>query len=373
MMFYLDNAATTPLLPEVVQKMTDVLTSVYGNPSSTHQIGRLAKQELAQSRETIAKSINAKADEIIFTSGATESNNAILSFLVEKSTKKHVITTAIEHPSVLNYCQYLETKGYDVTYLPVDNNGIISLEQLKNSVTEQTGVISVMAVNNETGAIQPIAAIAQLAQEKGIYCHSDMVQAYGVLPIDVSELPLDAMSFSAHKIHGPKGVGCLYVKSSHRFNSLFHGGSQEFSKRAGTENLAGISGFATAVANLSVVENNQHYKQLQNHLVTRLTEENIPYVVNGTLDEQYKVPKIINLWFKGIPAQKLLIQLDLNGICVSAGSACSAGSLQPSRVIKEQYPHESERAKQSIRVSFSRLTTVEEIECLVEKLVQFTV
>lgn len=373
MMFYLDNAATTPLLPEVVQKMTEVLTTVYGNPSSTHQLGRLAKQELAQSRDIIAKSINAKSDEIIFTSGATESNNAILSFLVDKSTKKHVITTKIEHPSVLNYCQHLETKGYEVTYLSVNEKGIISLDELKNSVTQQTGVISVMAVNNETGAIQPIKEIAHFAHENGIYCHSDMVQAYGVLPIDVSELPLDAMSFSAHKIHGPKGVGGLYVKSKHHFNSLFHGGSQEFSKRAGTENLAGIAGFSTAVSTLSVVESNRHYKQLQNYLVKRLTEENVQYVVNGTLDEQYKVPKIINLWFKGIPAQKLLIQLDLNGICVSAGSACSAGSLQPSRVIKEQYPNDIERSNESIRVSFSRLTTVEEIECLVEKLVQFTV
>lgn len=372
-MFYLDNAATTPLLPEVVQKMTDVLTTVYGNPSSTHQLGRLAKQELAQSREIIAKSINAKSDEIIFTSGATESNNTILAFLVEKSQKKHIITTKIEHPSVLNYCQYLETKGYDVTYLAVDSNGVISLDELKSSVTKQTGVISVMAVNNETGAIQPVTEIAQFAHENGIYCHSDMVQAYGVLPIDVSELPLDAMSFSAHKVHGPKGVGCLYVRSNHHFNSLFHGGSQEFSKRPGTENLAGIAGFAAAVSSMSVVENNGHYKHLQHHLVTRLTEENVPYVVNGTLDEQYKVPKIINLWFQGIPAQKLLIQLDLSGICVSAGSACSAGSLQPSRVIKEQYPDEIERANQSIRVSFSRLTTIEEIECLVEKLVQFTV
>lgn len=372
-MFYLDNAATTPLLPEVINKMTEVLTKVYGNPSSTHQLGRLAKQELAQARDIVAQSINAKASDIVFTSGATESNNAILSFLVKKSNKKHVITTKIEHPSVLNYCQYLETKGYQVTYLSVDTNGVISLDELKNSVTEQTGVISVMAINNETGAIQPIEEIAAFAYAKGIYCHSDMVQAYGVLPIDVTQLKLDAMSFSAHKIHGPKGVGCLYVQSEHNFSSLFYGGSQESSKRPGTENLAGIAGFAAAVSSLSVVESTAHYKQLQNRLITLLNESRVLYEVNGALDEQYKAPKIINLWFKDIPAQKLLIQLDLSGICVSAGSACSAGSLQPSQVILEQYPTEPKRASESIRISFSRLTTIEAIECLVEKLVQFTV
>lgn len=372
-MFYLDNAATTPLLPEVVDKMTAVLTDVYGNPSSTHQMGRMAKQELSKAREIIARSINAKASDIVFTSGATESNNAILSFLVEKSNKKHVITTKIEHPSVLNYCQYLETQGYQVTYLSVDTNGVISLDELKNSVTEQTGVISVMAVNNETGAIQPLEAVATFAQEKGIYCHSDMVQAYGVLQIDVTTLPLDAMSFSAHKIHGPKGVGCLYVKSEHRFSSLFHGGSQEFSKRPGTENIAGIAGFAMAVSQLSVVESVAHYRQLQHYFIKRLNEVNVPYQLNGSLDEHYKVPKILNLWFKDMPAQKLLIQLDLNGICVSAGSACSAGSLQPSHVLKVQYPQEIERANQSIRVSFSPLTTIEEIEWLVENLARFTV
>lgn len=372
-MFYLDNAATTPLLPEVVDKMTAILKNVYGNPSSTHQLGRLAKQELTQAREIIARSINAKASDIVFTSGATESNNAILSFLVEKSNKKHIITTKIEHPSVLSYCKYLETKGYEVTYLSVDTNGIISLDELKQSISEQTGVISVMAVNNETGAIQPIKEVAKIAQEAGVYCHSDMVQAYGILPIDVTEIPLDAMSFSAHKIHGPKGVGCLYVKSEHSFNSLFYGGSQELSKRPGTENLAGIVGFATAVSQLSLAESALHYTGLQNRLITRLNELNVPYAVNGALDAQYKVPKIINLWFKGVPAQKLLIQLDLNNICVSAGSACSAGSLQPSQVLLEQYPTESYRASESIRLSFSRVTTIDAIECLVEKLAQFTV
>ncbi|QTU83309.1 cysteine desulfurase [Carnobacteriaceae bacterium zg-C25] len=371
-MFYLDNAATTPLLPEVIEAMTHTLKEVYGNPSSINQMGRAAKQQVEKARQVISQSLGAKNNELIFTSGATESNNAALRFLMKHSGKKQLVISAIEHPSVYAYAQSLEKQGFVVSVIGVDERGIIDLEALKNTLTSETGVVSVMMVNNETGAIQPIEAVVRLAKAVGAFVHTDAVQAYGQLPIDVKTLGVDALSVSAHKIHGPKGIGALYICDKLPFESLLIGGSQESQKRAGTENVHNIVGFAKAV---ELLDDHQvaHTTMLQNYLLEELPKNNVRFEVNGSVLPTEKVSKIINLYLPDVQSSKLLIQLDLVGIIVSAGSACSAGSLQPSSVLLEQFPQQPQRASESIRVSFSRFTTQEDVRALVEKLKQFGV
>lgn len=368
-MIYFDNAATTKPLQEVVDTITKVLSVAYGNPSSLYGLGRQAKQQLEQARREIAQSIHANSEDIIFTSGGTESNNFALMALAKATSKKHIVSSCIEHPSVKNVLQQLEKQGYTVTFLPVDNYGRVSVEAVKQAVTDQTAFVSVMSVNNEVGSIQPIQEIAAYLEEKAIPFHTDAVQSYGVLPIDVASTPITALSVSAHKIHGPKGIGFLYLKDAKTYEPLLYGGGQERGLRSGTENLANILGFASAVKALVTVESG-YFEQLQHYLLTALEASGIPFELNGSLDSDKKIAKTVNIWLKK-PAQKLLIQLDLENICVSAGSACSAGSLKASDVLLAMYG-DHERASESIRLSFSRENTVAEIDTFIEKLKRYT-
>lgn len=372
-MIYLDNAATTAVSDTVLDAMLPILKHVYGNPSSIYQFGRLAKQHVEQARQTIANSIHAKPSAIIFTSGGTESNNTALMSLARTTTKKHIISTCIEHPSIKTVLQQLETQGYDVTYLPVNANGCITVQQVKDAITDDTAFVTIMAVNNETGAKQPIEDIALLLHEQHIPFHTDAVQAFGTQSFNMAQTPIAMMSVSSHKIHGPKGIGFLYVNENALFQPFINGGGQESNRRSGTENVANIVGFAKAVELLNVQQRTAHFEQLQQTLLQLLNDKHIAYDVNGSIDLQHKTPKIINLYLKNTTASKLLIQLDLANIMVSAGSACSAGSLQPSAVLLQQYPNQSERARQSIRVSFSEATTIDDIQTFVEKLHKFTV
>lgn len=372
-MIYLDNAATTFMSHDVITEMTHAMQQIGGNPSSTYQLGRRAKKALENARVVMGQSINAQPKDIIFTSGGTESNNTALYALAKQSDKKHIMTTTIEHPSVYEVMKQFEKDGYTITYLPVNEQGQIAVEQVEQALRADTAFVSIMAVNNETGAIQPIRDIALLLQKHNIPFHSDCVQAYGVLPIDVQKTPVTMVSVSSHKIHGPKGVGFLYVNGGQLAYPLLRGGGQEHNRRSGTENIHSIIGFAKAVEQLNIMDNINHFTTLQDTLINGLEMADVPFAINGYLHHDHKTPKIVNLYFKGIPSSKLLIQLDLEGIMVSAGSACSAGSLLPSRVLLEQFPENKERASQSIRISFSKMTTVEEIELLVEKLQKFTV
>lgn len=371
-MIYLDNAATTPLLKEVVEEMTNVLYENYGNPSSVNSVGRVAKQKVEQSRMIVAQSIGATIKEVVFTSGATESNNTAILGLLAQTTKKHIITSSIEHPSVFEVMKRLEKQGYTVTYLPVDTCGCVSVESVKQAITSDTALISVMFVNNETGAIQPIEKIGRLAKENDVYFHVDAVQAYGQLEIDVAALNVDTLSVSAHKIHGPKGIGALYISKDVSLLPLLIGGSQEHNYRAGTENVASIVGFAAAVSQMNCVNNLHWYQELQSFLIEQLNAQKIVFIVNGALDDSKKVSKIVNIWLPNINSSKLLMQLDLAGVVVSAGSACSAGSLQPSRILQKQYPEQPNRASESIRISFSKMTTKQDVLGFVEKLARFT-
>lgn len=372
-MFYLDNAATTQLLPEVIEAMTQTLKENYGNPSSINQLGRVAKKKVEWARNCVARSLGAHPKEIVFTSGATESNNAALQFLLEKSGKKHLVVSAIEHPSVFDYAKKLEQAGYRMSVVGVDERGIVNLSELEQVVTAETGVVSIMSVNNETGAIQPIEDVVRIAQTVGAYVHTDAVQAYGQLALDVKQMGVHALSVSGHKIHGPKGVGALYVSSELSFKAVIIGGAQENGMRAGTENVHNIVGFATAVEQLSVAHNQEHCQQLQGLLLEGLTRLNVPFEVNGSLASAHKIAKIVNVYLPNVSSSKLLIQLDLAGVIVSAGSACSAGSLQPSRILLAQFPTQPQRASASIRVSFSQLTSQKDVRALVEKIAQFSV
>lgn len=372
-MLYFDNAATTQPKQAVISEITRVLSTVYGNPSSTYELGRNAKAELEEARRVIANSINAKPSNIIFTSGGTESNTTALLSLAKSSDRRHIITTNVEHPSIVEVLKQLEKNGFSVTYLPVNNDGVVTVEQVKHAITEETAFVTIMAVNNETGAIQPVFEIAKVLQNGPIKFHTDAVQGFGVLPFDMANSGIDMMSVSGHKVHGPKGVGFLYVSDDVVLNPLIIGGGQERGLRSGTENLHNIVGLAKAVALLDVSQRIAHFKQLQTCLLNGLDEAKVPYVLNGSVNSNYKTPKIVNVYIKGVLSSKLLIQLDLAGIMVSAGSACSAGSLQPSRVLLNQYPNEDIRAKQSIRISFSEMTTVDDVLVLVEKIKVFTV
>lgn len=370
-MIYLDNAATTQPYPEVIEVMEHALSEYYGNPSSTYRLARLAKQQLDEAKNGLARSIQASPDEIILTSGGTEANNTALYALANRCDKKHIVTTSIEHPSVFNVMKDLEQKGFLVTYLTPDETGCITVEQVEHALREDTSFVSVMMVNNETGARQPIASIGELLQGTDILFHTDAVQAYGTVEIDVTNGTVDMLSVSAHKIHGPKGIGFLYVKQGTPFEAYIKGGGQEQNRRSGTENLPAIVGFAKAVEFIDVKNRERHFRQLQETLLAEMDKNGISYLLNGTTSLAKHSPKIVNLWLKGIPSSKLLIQCDLKGIMLSAGSACSAGSLQPSRVIEAIY-QDKQRASESIRLSFSLDITVQDIQTVVETLKGFT-
>ncbi|MBN7275159.1 aminotransferase class V-fold PLP-dependent enzyme [Ligilactobacillus pobuzihii] len=370
---YLDNAGTTPMDPAVIKKMTDTMTATFGNASATNYYGRQARSILDNSRHVIAQSVNAQNDnEIIFTSGGTESDNTAIvgTALARKDLGKHVITTSIEHEAVLKPMHFLETQGFEVTYLPVDQNGEISLEDLKRSLRDDTILVSIMTGNNEVGAKMPIHEIGAIVADSNAWFHTDAVQAYGLLDIDVKKDNIDLLSTSAHKLNGPKMCGFLYCRADHNYESILKGGDQELKRRAGTENIPAIAGFAEAVKlNSSEVkfDHRQNYYGFKHQLVDGLKNNGINVEVNGKFDEG-ELPHVINLWFKHRPADALLTNLDLKGISASAGSACTAGSLEPSHVLTAMYGKGSPRISESLRFSFGAFNTAADIEAVITAL-----
>ena len=366
---YLDHAATTAVDSRVVEKMLPYFSGVYGNASSQHFYGRRAQQALDEARDTIASLLNAKPSEIYFTSGGTEGDNWAMKgiALANQAKGKHIITTVIEHPAMLASCKDLEALGFEVSYLSVDKEGRISLEELKSLIREDTILISCMYANNEIGTIQPIEEIAQIAKEKKVLFFTDAVQAIPYMNIDVKKVGMDAMAISAHKFNGPKGVGVLYVRNGVKIKSILSGGHQERTKRGGTSNVAGAVGLAEALrlSRLNLEENNAKIKMLRDHFVKRVSEE-IPYAhYNG--HRELRVPSNADFSFEFIEGESILFSLDLEGIAVSSGSACSSGSLEPSHVLLAIGVDEA-LAHGSIRFSFGKSNTLEEVDFVVDKL-----
>ena len=366
-MIYLDNAGTTKTSHEVVNAMMPFFEEEYGNASSLHSMGQRAKEHLDSARKIVAECINADAGEIYFTSGGSESDNQAIisaSILGERKGKKHIISSQFEHHAVLHTLQKLEKQGFSVTYLPVYENGIVKIEDLKNAIREDTCLVTIMFANNEIGTIQPIKEIGQICHEKGIIFHTDAVQAVGHVPVDVKEMNIDMLSISGHKFHGPKGVGALYCKKTVLLNKFIEGGAQEKNKRAGTENVAGSIGMATALKNACdhMDENAQKEIKLRDKLITELSK--IPHSsLNG--DWKNRLPNNFNMCFEGIEGESLLLLLDDEGICASSGSACTSGSLDPSHVLLAiGRPHEV--AHGSLRLTLSEYNTEEEIDKVIK-------
>lgn len=366
-MIYLDNAGTTKTSHEVVNAMMPFFEEEYGNASSLHSMGQRAKEHLDSARKIVAECINADAGEIYFTSGGSESDNQAIisaSILGERKGKKHIISSQFEHHAVLHTLEKLEKQGFFVTYLPVYENGIVKIEDLKNAIREDTCLVTIMFANNEIGTIQPIKEIGQICHEKGIIFHTDAVQAVGHIPVDVKEMNIDMLSISGHKFHGPKGVGVLYCKKTVLLNKFIEGGAQEKNKRAGTENVAGIIGMATALKNACdhMDENAQKEIKLRDKLITELSK--IPHSsLNG--DWKNRLPNNFNMCFEGIEGESLLLLLDDEGICASSGSACTSGSLDPSHVLLAiGRPHEV--AHGSLRLTLSEYNTEEEIDKVIK-------
>lgn len=368
-LIYLDNAATTQVYPEVFEEMKPYFTEYYGNPSSVYQFAQESKNKVERAREEIAEMLNAKPEEIYFTGGGSESDNWALVATAETYAKKgkHIITSKIEHHAILHTCEYLESRGYEVTYLDVDENGLIDLEQLKKSIREDTILISIMSANNEIGTIQPIAEIGKIAKEHEIFFHTDAVQAFGHIPIDVEEMQIDMLSASGHKIHGPKGIGFLYIRKNVRIGAFIHGGSQERGKRAGTHNVPGIVGLAAAakIAKENLESNIEYETKLRDYAISRIENE-IPFaVLSGHRTK--RLPNNIHFCFRFIEGESMLILLDQAGICGSSGSACTSGSLDPSHVLLAiGRPHEI--AHGSLRLTLSEKNTKEEINKVVDEL-----
>ncbi|WP_419956075.1 cysteine desulfurase family protein [Neobacillus niacini] len=360
---YLDHAATTPMHPRVIEKMMEVMNNNFGNPSSIHSFGREARHYIDLARETLARSIGAKENEIIFTSGGTEADNMALFGAAESSQHlgKHIITTQIEHHAVLHACERLEKMGYEVTYLPVDDKGVISLNEISRALRDDTILVSIMYGNNEVGTIQPIKEIGELLQTHQALFHTDAVQAYGIEEINVEELNVDLLSVSAHKINGPKGTGFLYVRDKVKLTPRAYGGEQERKRRAGTENVAAIVGFQEAVkiATEERLVKREKYQEFKKILVEKLAAHNIEFSINGLLEKS--MPHVLNLSFPGTNVEAMLVNLDLAGIAVSSGSACTAGSIEPSHVLVAMFGKESDRLINSIRFSFGFNTTEDQI------------
>ncbi|MCE4991880.1 cysteine desulfurase [Staphylococcus haemolyticus] len=366
---YADYAATTPVKPEVIEEMMTIYKSHFGNPSSIHSIGRDARRYLDESRRTVAKLLNAKPSEVIFTSGATESNNTAIKGLVyaNEHLGNHIITTKIEHHSVLHVFEQLEKEGYDVTYLDVDDTGAIDLDQLKEALTNDTILVSIMFVNNEVGTVEPMYDIEDIVSESNALLHVDAVQAIGHLDVNFEDFKMDTLSLTAHKFGGPKGVGVLLVRDKTPIEYSQLGGEQETKRRAGTENLAQIVGLTKALelAHKNRDNNNLHLMQLKELFLVSLQERAIPFEVNGSIVDT--TGHILNLYFPFIDVETLLTLLDLANIYVSSGSACTAGSTTPSHVLAAMYEDE-ERAKHSVRFSFNELTTDQEIKYIVAEI-----
>ena len=366
---YLDNAATTKTRPEVVEAMLPYFTEYYGNPSSVYEFATPSKKAIAEARETIAKSLGAKTNEIYFTAGGSESDNWAIKATAEayESKGKHIITSKIEHHAVLHTCEYLEKRGFEITYLDVDENGTVKLDELKKAIRPDTILISIMFANNEIGTIQPIKEIGEIAKEHGIIFHTDAVQAYAHVPINVDEYHIDILSVSGHKFNGPKGIGFLYIRTGLKLRSFIHGGSQERKRRGGTENVPGIVGMGKAVeiAMANLAERTAYEVELRDYLINRVLSE-VPYVrLNG--HRTNRLPNNANFAFQFIEGESLLIMLDMQCICGSSGSACTSGSLDPSHVLLAiGLPHEI--AHGSLRLTLSEETTKEDIDFTVDEI-----
>ena len=368
-MIYLDNAATTKVADSVVDAMLPYFKEYYGNASSIYQLGAKSKEALDESREYIAGTLGAKTNEIYFTAGGSESDNWAIKATADAYARKgkHIITSAIEHHAVLHTCEYLEKHGYEVTYVGVDENGVIKLDELKAAIRSDTILISVMFANNEIGTIQPIKEIGEIAKEHDILFHTDAVQAYAQVPINVDEMHIDMLSASGHKLNGPKGIGFLYIRKGIKIRSFVHGGQQERGRRAGTENIPGIVGLAAAAKrSFSMLEEKMQKEiELRDYLISRIEAE-IPYCrLNG--DRKKRLPNNVNFSFQFIEGESMLILLDSKGIAASSGSACTSGSLDPSHVLLAiGLPHEI--AHGSLRLTLSEENTKEEMDYVVEQL-----
>ena len=365
----MDNAATTPVKPEVLDAMLPYFTEKFGNPSSIYSISSENKKAITDAREVIAKTINTTPENIYFTAGGSESDNWALKATADAyaSKGKHIITTKIEHHAILHTCEYLETKGFEITYLDVDENGLVKLDELTAAIRPDTILISVMFANNEIGTIEPIAEIGKIAHEHGVLFHTDAVQAYTQVPIDVEAMNIDMMSTSGHKINGPKGIGFLYIRKGVKIKSFIHGGAQERHRRAGTENVTGIIGLAKAaeIATANMKERTAEEIKVRDHLIERIKKE-IPYAkLNG--DRVKRLPNNVNFSFQFVEGESMLILLDSKGICASSGSACTSGSLDPSHVLLAiGLPHEI--AHGSLRLTISDQITMEDADYVVDNL-----
>jgi cysteine desulfurase len=365
---YLDNNATTRVADKVREAMLPYFSDLYGNPSSMHTFGGQVHRNIEVAREQIASLINADPDEVIFTSCGTESDNtAIMSALNSQPDKKHIITTRVEHPAVLNFCKAMHRKGYKITFVPVDKKGVLNLDELINTITEDTAIVSIMYANNESGVIFPLQEIADIVKSRGALLHTDAVQVAGKLHVDVKKLPVDMLSLSGHKMHAPKGVGALYVKRGTRFSSLIVGGHQENGRRGGTENVASIIGFGKA-AELAVEHlksNDSRVAELRDRLETGLIETCPGAKVNG--DPENRLPNTLNISFEYVEGEAILLRLNEFNICASSGSACSSGSLEPSHVLRAMgVPFTLIHG--SVRFSLSRYTTGDDIDFVLDKL-----
>ncbi len=370
-MRYFDHAATTKVKKEVLDKMFPYFVEQYGNPSSLYKLGRIARVGIEEARRNVANLINCDRNEIIFTSGGTESDNTALKGIMhlEKNKGKHMITTKIEHPAILHTCERLEEEGYQITYLNVNKEGIIELEELNNAIRKDTVLLSIMFANNEIGSIQPIEKIGEIADKRGIIFHTDAVQACGNVEIDVKKMKIDMLSLSGHKIGAPKGIGALYVNKSIELKKFIDGGHQERDKRAGTENVPGMIGLGEAckIAKENMEEHIKNLTELRNDYISRIKNEIVDIQINGSMEK--RLPGNSNISFKGVNGNELLMKLDERGICASAGSACSSGSGSPSHVLTA-IGLPSEYAEGTLRVTLGEDNTKEDINYLVESLAE---
>lgn len=369
-LIYLDNAATTKTAPEVLDAMLPYFSEYYGNPSSIYDFAQKSKEAVTKGRQQIADALNTRKEDIYFTAGGSEADNWALKAIFEayKSKGNHIITTKIEHHAILHTCEYLEKeRGAKITYLDVDENGVVRLDELEKAITPETILISVMFANNEIGTIQPIKEIGEIAKEHDILFHTDAVQAFGQIPINVDELHIDMLSASGHKLHGPKGIGFLYIRKGLKLRSFIHGGAQERKRRAGTENVPGIVGLgkAVSIAVETMDERIKHETEVRDYMIEKI-KKTIPYCrLNG--DRTKRLPNNVNFSFQFVEGESLLIMLDMEGICASSGSACTSGSLDPSHVLLAiGLPHEI--AHGSLRMTLSEETTIEDADYVIDKL-----
>ncbi|MBD7913294.1 MULTISPECIES: cysteine desulfurase NifS [Clostridium] len=364
---YMDYAATTFVKPEVLEEMMPYFTEKFGNPSSFYEISRITKRAIDESRGKIAKALNSESDEVYFTGGGSEADNWAIKGIASayKNKGNHIITTKIEHHAVLHTCEYLEKQGYKVTYLDVDKEGFINLDDLRNAITDETILVSIMFANNEIGTIQPVKEIGAICKERGVLFHTDAVQAVGNVPVDVKDMNIDLLSLAGHKIYGPKGIGVLYIRKGVRIHNLIHGGGQERARRAGTENIAGIVGLGKAIelATENLDEHMNKMSKLRDKLIDGLLK--IPHTnLNGPRGDK-RLPGNVNVCFRFIEGESILLSLDFEGVSASSGSACTSGSLDPSHVLLAiGLPHE--RAHGSLRLTMGDRTTDEDVEYVLE-------